>query len=118
MTGLFSSRAPCDAMAATLWADAPGIQLLWMAAAVTGVSLALFLWVALARKSRRPRRRAQHIPSWQGPAAESSTRQYRHRRQRHRKGHALPELRRNPTLAERGGLPPRRPLPSDPPDSP
>jgi hypothetical protein len=72
------------------------------------LSLGLLIWAAFYRKSKQ-RRRHRHRPhAWQvDPTETRSDRRRRHRERRRHSEH--PKLPMNPTLAETGGLPPRRP---------
>lgn len=83
------------------------------------VALGLLFWAAAIRKRRR-RHSAPHRPHYGhhsggkdgGESGHSSSRRHRRRRREHRP--------RNPTLAETGGLPPRRsdvPPPQAPPQT-
>lgn len=75
------------------------------------VVAAVLIWVLFIRKQKNKRRRVhRHKPhTWQLSEEERIHRRHRHRRS---KG---PELPKNPSLAEGGGLPPRRPDDSLPP---
>jgi len=66
------------------------------------------VWAAFYRKAKRRRVRIRRPHTWQsGPGETRSSRRQRHR-ERHRRS-AHPRSPKNPTLAETGGLPPRRP---------
>jgi hypothetical protein len=72
------------------------------------VCLGVLIWAAFFRKAKR-RRHHRHRPhTWQlDPNEPHSGRRQRRPERRRRSAH--PKLPRNPTLAETGGLPPRRP---------
>ena len=75
------------------------------------LTIAFVVWAIFFRKPPRTGRRKHHreaSPTEPTAPTEAGESAHRHRR-RHRKHH-----RRNPTLAETGGLPPRR-LPTDDP---
>jgi hypothetical protein len=84
--------------------------------AYAGVVLLLLLWAMFIRKQKAKKRRVyKNQPhTWQlDPAAEK---QLRRRRRHERKRRTLhPERPINPTLAQSGGLPPRRPEDVPPP---
>jgi len=67
------------------------------------VTLVILGWVIFFRKQRRKRRHTHKPPNWESPDAQKTRRSLRHR---HRQTDGLP---RNPSRAESGGLPPRRP---------
>lgn len=69
------------------------------------VILAIFIWAAFIRKQKSKRRRIyKHGPhTWEMKGDEGKS----HRRHRHRRKRD-PELPQNPSLADSGGLPPRR----------
>jgi hypothetical protein len=89
--------------------------------AVLAISLGLFVWARYIRKPRQERSRPYEIPTPQtvpqddsdeGGSTRSHSRHRRHRRRHRRRDHR----KRNPTLAEAGGLPPARD--AVPPESP
>lgn len=69
------------------------------------VMLVILVWVFFFRKQKRKRRHGHKPkpPNWELSDAQTARRGHRHRR-RHTDG-----LPRNPSRAESGGLPPRRP---------
>ena len=73
--------------------------------AYTVVMLVILVWAVFFRKqSKKHRRTHKHRPSnWELSDAQKARRGQRHR---HRQTDGLP---RNPSRAESGGLPPRRP---------
>jgi len=89
--------------------------------AIVLVALGLLVWAWAVRKGRR-RRSAPHRPHYEQKSAghsasgdgEARHSSHSHRRRRRRREHRP----RNPTLAETGGLPPKRTeRPSGPPQS-
>jgi hypothetical protein len=70
------------------------------------VILAVFIWAAFIRKQKGKRRRIykRHPHIWQ-QSEDGEKRRGRHRHHRKR----APDLPQNPSLADSGGLPPRRP---------
>lgn len=69
------------------------------------VILGIFIWAAFIRKQKSKRRRIyrRQPHTWQQSGDEEKSR----RRHRHRRKHT-PDLPQNPSLADAGGLPPRR----------
>ena len=93
-------------------ADALHSRLITFAAYAAVIALALF-WTLFIRKQRNKRRRIPRRKphTWQLSGEERVHRHHHHRRP---KG---PELPKNPSRAEAGGLPPRRPDDPLPPDT-
>ena len=74
------------------------------------VILLVVAWAIIIRKQKNKRRRIyRHKPhTWQLDSSEEKERRRQRRRERRRRT-AHPERPINPTLAQSGGLPPRRP---------
>jgi hypothetical protein len=78
----------------------------WFIASLLGVAMAFFLWAIFFRRpSRGPRYKFPHRPPGTDGAGLEPARARARRRKRRKE-------RRNPTLAETGGLPPVRSLES------
>lgn len=72
------------------------------------LAVGVLIWAAFYRKAKSRRVRIRRPHNWQSePGKTRSARRHRHR-ERHRRS-AHPRAPQNPTLAETGGLPPRRP---------
>lgn len=72
------------------------------------LAVGALVWAAFYRKSKSRRVRIRRPHTWQSEPGETrSSRRQRHRERQRRSAH--PRSPKNPTLAETGGLPPRRP---------
>lgn len=72
------------------------------------VAAGALIWAAAYRKAKRRRVRIRRPHTWQlEPGETRSSRRHRQHERRRRSAHPKPPM--NPTLAESGGLPPRRP---------
>jgi len=72
------------------------------------VIIGSLIWAAFYRKAKRRRVRIRRPHTWQTSSEGEPTSRRRHRRERRRRSEH-PRRPANPTLAETGGLPPRRP---------
>lgn len=90
--------------------DSETRNLLLIIAVFAALVPAVFVWAAFFRKASRKKRHRHHRPSSWEQSSESDKRGRRHRHRRQRSA----DLPRNPTLAETGGMPPRRPESDDP----
>ena len=100
-----------------LWMDSPEAQTrVLVFAGYAGVILLLLLWVLFVRKQKTKKRRVyrNHPHTWQLDPTEEKQRRRRRRQERKRRS-AHPERPVNRTLAQSGGLPPRRPDDAPPP---
>jgi hypothetical protein len=72
------------------------------------VAVGALIWAVAYRKAKHRRVRIRRPHTWQlEPGETKSGRRHRHNERRRRSTHPRPP--KNPTLAESGGLPPRRP---------
>ncbi len=71
--------------------------------------LCLVIWAAFIRKSKQKRKRINRPHNWETEPGADKSQHKRSRRERRRRspGHSS-HLPTNPTLASKGGLPPRR----------
>lgn len=95
-----------EAEAGGVWAsmtDEARTRLITVAAFAV-VILAIFVWAVFIRKQKNKRRRIhkRHPHTWELSGDEGKSHRRRHRRKR------TPDLPQNPSLADSGGLPPRR----------
>lgn len=86
-------------------------QLIMVGACVLLI-LALLIWAAFIRKTKKKRKRINAPHYWETEPGQRSKRRPGRSRKR------LTEPSRNHTLAETGGLPPIRPRPPEPPGEP
>lgn len=107
MTNTKEEIIPTELLAA--WTGEEGAtRLLILGLVAAGLlGVALLAWFFFVRRGRRKRKRIHRPHHWQLEPGESRA-TYRRRRRERRRRSAHPRLPMNPTLAETGGLPPRR----------
>jgi len=96
-------------------------EILEVVAVLGLLALALILVVMISRRKKLKRLSGLSRSAWPARASRnedpggSSHRSTHHHHHRHRRRHRHEERPRNPTLADTGGLPPRRPADQPPP---
>lgn len=88
-----------------------GRDILLIVAVGLGLLLLLVLWAAYFRRPARPEAGSHRSHRILEEGEEGGQHGHRHRRKKRKRDHRS----RNPTLAETGGLPPRRPDEESPP---
>ena len=71
--------------------------------------LSLLIWAAFIRKSKQKRKRINRPHNWETEPGAEKSQHKRSRRKRRRSPEHSSNRPTNPTLANKGGLPPRRP---------